>query len=239
MKRLKRKVVFRKGLFLIGSIVCLTYLFSCLTPYINPVHFWPLTFLALVFPFLLVAMLFILVLTLFFFRSLTWVVILTIAFGYQNILSTIAFHPAQKFEFEKKSKSFRLLSWNVNDFIDSDKKNDTANSRRRQMFDFIKKTNADVLCFQDFSDYRHKYFSSSFDYIKDSLGYPYTFFAIGYTEYIWQIKHSAGVVFFSRFPITDTGRIVFDKESTDEYFTYNDVKIEGHNIRFLMHICNQ
>ncbi len=228
-----KKSILKKILFVIGSLISICYLFSCLTPYINPVHFWPLTFLALGFPFLLGVMLVLLILTILLFRKYTWLVVLTIALGFQNILATIAFHPAKQFVQEKTNGSIRLLSWNVNDFLDSRAEHDSLNSPHRQMCVFIKESNADILCFQDFSDYSGKGFISAFNYVRDSLGYTYTYFPIDYTDILWGgIRHEYGVAFFSKIPIVDSGRIEFKLDDTKDGVAYAGIIINGKYVRF-------
>ena len=127
------------------------YLLSCFTPWINPIYIRFYTYLALSFPWLLTGMLLILLLSLFFFRNRSILIALVILIGYKNILSTTGLNYPKRFVEEKQVGTIRLLSWNVDDFVNCEKRYDSANSPRRKIIRFIKEVNADVMCFQDLS----------------------------------------------------------------------------------------
>jgi len=217
-------------------IICLcysgVYLLGCLTPYINPVHFYPLTFLSLGFPFLLGGMLLILILSLFIVRKYFWLFLVIIALGFKNISAIYGFHPKKAFDLTKKPGSFRLLSWNVNYFLDCQIKSDTPNAPRRQMFQYIRETNADVLCFQDFSSfYNPQIFYPNVEYIRDSLGYPFCYFPVDHILNEKYTPEKYGVILFSRFPITDSGSMKLSKEGESERFGFIDIRIQGKTVR--------
>jgi len=225
-------LLLKKLLFIVCSLYCLLYLVSCLTPYINPTHFWPLTFLALGFPFLLGGMLLVFLVSFFFIRKYSWVAFLILAAGYQNICSTIAFHPAHTFSTTKEAGTIRLLSWNVNQFLDSQVQWDTTGNPRRKMLKFISEMDPDILCFQDFSEFSGKGFRSTLNYIKDSLHYPYHFYSVDVRYSNNEFVQRDGVIIFSRFPLTDTAGIKFyNEDNYNESFEFADILIQHKKIR--------
>jgi len=210
----------------------MVYLLSCLTPFINPIHFFPLTFLSLGFPFLLVGMILLLILSLFIFRKYFWLILIIIAVGYKNITAIYGFNGKKEFVQSKQPNTFRLLSWNVNYFLDCRVKNDTPNNPRRKMFDFVKNSGADVLCSQDFSSFYSKEFYPNFEFIRDSLKYPYAYFPVAYAYNEPYAPQKYGVIILSRFPIVDSGYIKYQADADSENFAYADVKIQNKTIRF-------
>lgn len=208
------------------------YLASCLTPYISPIHFRPFTFLALLFPLLLVGMLFTLILSIFILKKRTVILIIILLLGYKNIFSTTSFHKKKEFIQQKQQGTIRLLSWNVDDFVDCQKQHDSVNNPRRNILAFIKSVNADVMCFQDFKSFEeNQYFYSSVKYIRDTLKYPYYYFSVdddGTTQY-FPVKYGAAI--FSRFPIVDSGRIKYNWKHYPEHLMFATVKTNAGNIK--------
>lgn len=204
-----RKASFIKktlGVLCIGLSV--PYIIAIATPYINPVHFWPLTFLALAYPLVLAAMLLACGLSIPIFKKYSVFFWIVLCLGYKNILAIWGFHPNNKFTMEKPAGSVRILSWNVNEFLNAAIKNDTPGNPRRQMLSFIRQSNADVLCFQDFATDSGRYFRSTLPYIRDSLHYPYTSFVNNFSFGIegYGIQRN-GIIVFSRLPIIDSAVI--------------------------------
>jgi hypothetical protein len=172
-----RKASFIKttlGVLCIG--LSIPYIIAIATPYINPVHFWPLTFLALSYPLVLAAMLLACGLSIPIFKKYSFFFWIGFCLGYKNILAIWGFYPNNKFTMAKPAGSVRILSWNVNEFLNAAIKYDTPGNPRRQMFAFIRQSYADVLCFQDFATDSGRHFRSTLPYIRDSLHYPYSSF---------------------------------------------------------------
>ena len=213
--------------------VVIIYLLASLTPYINPINVKVYTYLALGFPYILLAMLVCCVVSFFLFRKHWWVFFLLIFVGYKNTLSTTGFHFKSTFVQSKPPKTFRLLSWNVNEFVNSQVKLDTPNNLRRKILAFIKSSNADVLCFQDFRDYSEGGgYYSSIKYIADTLHYPYHYFSVDILEKIRTLQNKYGCIIFSKYPITDTGRLPNDYSDSTENLCYADIQFPTKSVRF-------
>ena len=215
----------------IFSIILLLYFLGCLTPYISSLHFKGFTYIALFFPFLLIGMLAILLLSFFLFRKYSFFLLLLLLLGYKNIFSATSFHYPHYFVQQKEPNTFRLLSWNVDDFVNSDVKCDTVGAPRRMILDFIKSTNADILCFQDFSSAeKNKYVFSNLKYLQDTLHYPYLYISSDDTSK--GLTYIYGTVIISRFPITDSGRFAYARKHLPEHLMYATININGHSVRF-------
>jgi len=227
----QNKSLFKNIFFIAGICYATVYLIACLTPYVNPVTFWPLTFLALGFVYLLAGMIVLFLLSLVIFRKRSWIFLLVLLAGYQNIGSVFGFHERKDFVTQKDEKSLRILSWNVNYFGDCQKKSDAPNNVRRQMFAFIQQSDADVLCLQDFSNFIAPWFYADLDYVRDSLHYPYVYFPIEYAYGESDKPEQYGPTIFSRLPLTDTGRIRYTSSSVSEGFQFATINFKGQPIK--------
>ena len=86
-----KTVVYR--LLIISSFgIAVIYLVSCLSGIINPVRFWPLTFLALGFPILAMLMLVLAIGWLFHNKWISLLFIVFFAAGYKNLSNVFAFN---------------------------------------------------------------------------------------------------------------------------------------------------
>jgi len=198
---------FKKALLVISIGCSAIYVLAAAAAYVNPKHFMPFTFLALLFPFLLVGMLLLLILFILFHRKYTWLPAIAIIIGFKSILSTTGFHFKKAFHQQKEQNAIRVLSWNVDEFVDSRIEFDTTGNHRRKIMSFITKVNPDIMCLQDFREYADtcKYFSN-IAFIRDSLHYPYCYFSSEDSVSITSDKSAYGVAIFSRYPIVNAGK---------------------------------
>ena len=128
------------------------------------------------------------------------------------------------------TNSFRMLSWNVKLF---DLYNWSGNTTTRsKMLDLLKNQNADLLCLQEFYT-EDTGARRNMDTIKALLKYPYS--TAAYTITLRQKDHW-GVATFSRFPIVNSGKIVFNNRSNN-ICLYTDLVIDGDTVRvYNMHL---
>ena len=127
---------FSKFLKICIWLYAIFYFISSLTPYISPIYFPPFTFLALLFPCILIGMLLVILLGIFILKKKSIFLFLILLVGYKNIFSTIGFHKPNDFVQQKQAGTIRLLSWNVNDFVNSERRWDSANCNRRNILYF-------------------------------------------------------------------------------------------------------
>lgn len=220
---------FIKAILTIVSIVCaMVYIVACCTPYISPLSFWQMTFLALAFPFVAIFLFLLTLLWLLFSRRITLVLLVVLLIGHKNLYSTFAFNFPATFNLNKKENTLRIISWNARYFDNNARHADGPTSVRRQMIKYIRKANADVLFFQDYISYEGEALFSNDRTFRDSLGFKYF-----YTSKDIVTQHSfgrseTGVAIFSKFPLTDTGNIKFtmhNESIAKADLVYQDKKI--------------
>jgi len=225
---------FRRIFLIAGILYSLIYLVSCFTPYINPIVFWPLTFLSLGFPFLLGGMILLFLISLWGNKKYSLLLLLVLAVGFKNIATVFAFNKPLKFQQEKPAGTIRVLSWNVNNFINCKKINNIPGNPCSRILNFIRQSNADILCLQDFSNVYDPSYRSTFDYIKDSLGYKYSYFPDNYS-YVSNISKGLheqyGTPVFSRYPLSDSGNLTFAETPFNEHLVYVTIHVNGDSIR--------
>ncbi len=225
-------------LALITVIVLLLsfYLLSCLTPYINPVYWSGFTYLALLFPYsFLLALIGFGLSVVLFRKKIKYCIIVfgILLIGYKNIFATIGFHRSKVFQEKKEEGTIRLLSWNVDDFVKCDKALDKPKNPRRNILEFIKSANADIICFQDYRNFEeNKYIYSNTKFMVDTLKYPYHYFSVDDPCIGEYFACKYGTMIYSKFPIIDSGRVAYNWEHLPEHLMYATVNVNGKLVRF-------
>lgn len=199
---------------------------ACLAPFVSPAVFWPLAFFGLLHPaFAFVNFLFLL--WWLFRRKKTFIYPLAL------LLLSLPFYGRQfHFTFGKSEPSpanaFTVMSYNVKLF---DLYNWSHNKQTRsKMFSLISSQHPAILNLQEFFTRKPDY--PNLDSLKSLLHLPHA-----HAEYtIFNQKGSWGVVTFSRFPIVDQGRIVFNNRNNN-ICIYTDLLVDGDTIRvYNMHL---
>ncbi len=225
---------FSKRVFIVSNIlVAVFFLLACTNIFLNPQQWWLIAVLGLAFPFLLVLVIAFLILWSIFRSRWVYLPIALLLIAFTNIRALIGFHFSADFNQEKDTGSLRILTWNVMWFDEQTKSDKTQKPRRKEMMDFIKSQEADVLCFQEFleGNSEKKISYSNIDEIT-KLGYPFHYWVKDY-EIRWGVYH-AGTAIFSKYPILDSIRIQYDgprKERAAESLIAVDLTINEKIIR--------
>lgn len=192
------------------------YLFACCTPYLLPCNYSWETFAALAFPFLLAGFVMVIVpLGIYFFGKYGWLSVICLFASLPNLTVVFGFHLPGNFVQEKKSRQIRIISWNVDAFLYKPYSAPDSPADQAAMVDFIRQMDADILCFQDFSETPPEYGKVNIRYIIDSLRYPYHYFSEDGKNY--------GTIMFSRLPLADSGRIKYTERVYPESMAFIDV----------------
>lgn len=225
-----------RGLFKFLNILTLiVLLLSCLATYIEPKQFWQLSFIGFAFPVVLIVNVFFLLLWILKRDAFGLISLIAIALTWKFIQSTFALH----FKEDNKEAGIKLMTWNVKNF---DLYNWSNNEETREkMMQLIQKENPDVLCMQEF--YSNNQFFQNIEFIRDTLGYKYFYFPPSVElkklpktklqKTLWQsgeLNQQWGVATFSKFPITDMGRIDFSNSYANDCI-YTDINFSNKKVR--------
>ena len=217
----------------INILLALVFLLACFVPYLNPAKWWFLSFLSLVFPFLLLAVFGFFIFWAFVKPRLTVISLITLIIGWNAISVFLGFNPMHRFNNEKKSNNIRVASWNVARFIELKKNNNKGSQVRLKMMGQLKKQDADILCLQEFHTSVNPDYYDNINYLKKELNYPYFYFS--YDEDGGGLFYSS--IIFSRLPIIKSGKTVYPKPTLADVLLHADVKLGKDTIRiFTTHL---
>ena len=203
-----------KILKLINYILAAALLLAYLSVYISPEFLWPMAFLGLAFPFLLVANIlfgiyWIVKRKKLFLLSLTVVLIgiKPISRIYQlDLLADVDKHNKQT------GKEITILSYNVRIF------NLMGRSKfgedQKDLFSLIRTNNPDIVCFQEFYISNKRHFN--LDTIKQQLP------NLPYSHIFWLSEGNSfkyGIATFSKYPIVKKGRVDFGESMNAAIFS--------------------
>lgn len=214
-------------LFLINICAVAGFLLACINPYINP-QIWPLfSLISLAFPFLLLLVLAFFIWWIFFKRKWALLSGITILLGSGAITDFFALKFYASFNEPKEKDAIRIATWNVARFIEMVKNNNKGSQTRYKMLKQIQNTNADILCFQEFSSSINPDWYNNIVAVSKGLHYPYYYFS----HDVDGDNLFNGSVIFSRFPITDTGMVRFPRPTLPEFLVFVDIKVGNKPIR--------
>ncbi len=220
---MKKHPRIKKLFFAAGITFTVFFIFSCLTPFIAPASCFFTTYAALLFPYSFFAYLLWLCFVLLYYRKyFAWFLVIMIP-AWKNISTVFSFHIPHSFSYKKESNQLRVLSWNIDNFLYAAYSGNDLIAKQDSMLHFIRQMDADILCFQDYSEAAPEFAKANSTFIRDSLGYPNAYFSMDAYNY--------GTYIFSRLPILDSGHIQYSGKINPESLAYVDLAFQKQKIR--------
>jgi endonuclease/exonuclease/phosphatase family metal-dependent hydrolase len=214
---------------------CLVFLIACLSPYINPDN-WPIIgFLALLVPYLVVALLFSIIFWLIVKPVLSLLPFITLLLGWKQLAVIVAWHAGATFTAATKTDStIRLITWNVRGMYGISTNPYKQQRDRLQIFATIRDLNPDIVCLQEFNTSYNQKRPTALNLQMFGEVFPYHYFS---KDYVSASKTSAaGSIIFSKHPIVFSDKIKFPGNSS-ESLLYADIAIGRDTIRsFTTHL---
>lgn len=224
MSKLKRDSFFDKIVLLKAIILIIGLLLGIVAGKFEPKTYWYIAFFGLAYPYFLLANI-LMAMWLFFRKKWTMVLVIiaVIALGWKVFNATVRFGGHDDFV-KKDSNYVRMMTYNVHNFkIFGENNNENVKER---MFQVIQDQNPDIICFQEFySRFKGRY--KTVDSLKQRLNMPYVYF----DQSIKNDYEAYGLAIFSRYPIKNKGRIVFNDIPTGNESIYVDLDIKGKIVR--------
>ncbi|MEO6868513.1 MAG: endonuclease/exonuclease/phosphatase family protein [Ginsengibacter sp.] len=235
MKRLRK--ILNPVVFIGNMILLILFIFSCFTPYVNTGIYWWIALLGLTFPVLLFAVFCLLIYYLIKRSKWAFLNIIILILGIQQIRATVAFNAKNNYLQNNTADDIKILQWNVKswDQLRLEQSGDFhGESFQPKMMSFLKESNADIMCFEEFFEGTDtSKFKSNIAQIK-AIGYPYFYFRHG--DLLDGIYFSGDAI-FSKFTILDTASINGDSIHNNAILIYADVQLPGKKIRvFATHL---
>ncbi|MEJ5055347.1 endonuclease/exonuclease/phosphatase family protein [Sphingobacterium sp. MYb382] len=213
---------FSKTVFLGNIIAVILLLLSYSASFINPIVVWPIAFFGLGYlPILLINLGFVAYWGLRRFKY-TLLSLIPILLGWSLLTKHFGFRKAVD-EPKKTENSMRIMTYNAHLFKDI--KDNENPDIKNEVLNLIKKTDPDVLCFQEFFT-KIKGSKKFVDRINEEAGFGNFYF-----EPVMKSRSEAyGQVIYSKFPIINSG-VIAHKEYGINRIIYADIVKEQDTIR--------
>lgn len=212
-----------KLMIVINSVFAVLLLGSLLANRVSPEDFWPMAFLGLFYPFLLIINLFFILLWIVFLKRYFLISAFCILLGYSQFNSLIQFRSRSSSLF--KAEGVKVMSYNVRLFDLYNWKGEKELSRSKEaIFNLIEGENPDILCLQEY--YKGQQNAES---LKERLGVDYH-----YDAYIDNGKKVLpfGLITISRYPIISSQKICF-LNTYRNFCIVTDIAVPGDTIRVI------
>ena len=214
-------------LFLLLNIIAIVaILFSYLALFCSPETFWMLAFFGLIYPIVLIINILFIVYWAIQFKPQAFLSFLVIICGWNVLTRGIQLNFKNQLSKEELENAplMKVMSYNVRLF---DLYNWTKNKKTRDdLLNFRKNEKPDIISFQEFyADDNNKFISV--DTLKKTLQLPYV--NTRYSVTLHKTDHW-GIATFSKYPIINTGAVIFNKKSTNSCM-YSDIVINSDTIR--------
>jgi endonuclease/exonuclease/phosphatase family metal-dependent hydrolase len=237
MQQFFRKFVSRTLVF-INYSAAVIFIIACFTPHLDPRRWWITGFIGLIFPFLLLVILFFLFFWLFIKPRRSLISLICILIGLPAISVLLPWRFTSTFQLEKKPTAIRVMNWNIRRFtpFNTNIFNPVHSDNKSAIFDEIRKFNPDILCLQEFFTAENNGSMNNVRIMKEEFGFTHHIFS----KDNWiQGKLYSGTAIFSKFPIISDSVIRYPKGSAKsaENITSADVIFNSDTIRiYNMHL---
>lgn len=220
--------LFTKGFFIfVNTTVVIVFLLSCLAPFLNPQKWWLISFLGLVFPFLLI-------IVIFFFAG--WLIIrkprlalisgVALLLSYKSVSVFFAFHSPGGFNYKKEPGTIRVVTWNVARFIELKRNTNKGSETRLKMMELLGQQDADIVCLEEFHTSIDSAYYNNIKAVQQ-LGYRWFYFNYDTDG----DNHFYSSIIFSRYPIVDSGMIRYPRPTLPDALIHADIKVNNDTIR--------
>jgi endonuclease/exonuclease/phosphatase family metal-dependent hydrolase len=201
-------------------------LLSYLSVYIEPKTYPLLPFLGILYPLLLIANVFFVLLWLLKRYKYSFISLIAILIGVNHIMENFQYSKSQ--DIKSKKGLIKLMSYNVKNFDMYNYKPHWQYNfeNRNKIYENIRKEAPDIICFQEFVNDRLGQFKTLDTLVKFqkavNVHAEYTFLSRGIVEF--------GSATFSKYPIVNKGRIDFPN-SKNNLCIYTDILIDNQIVR--------
>ena len=211
---------------ILALVFGLLLLCSYISRIVSPEDFWPISFLGLIFPVLLIINIILLVLLILNKSKFTFVIVVILILGWKPIQES--FQLFSKKEMKEEKSGVRIMSYNAQVFDYFRWKNEKNSGQ--MLLDYVSQEQPDIICFQEFL--ANKRGNNGVGIIQKLLDFAPN----KLTNYIYKGRSSEiGMVIFSKYPVVNTDQDV--QADKDTYYHFADVKINNDTIRvFNVHL---
>lgn len=216
-------IIVHRIVFVLNTIVILLLLLSYLAPFVSPQLFWPIAFLGLAYPVLLLCNIVFIIYWLVFFRLKFLFSLAAIVIGFRFVPYFVQINAKKT---EDYTHSIRLMSFNMKYFGAYEGKRIRDPEK---FFHVLQKVDPDVLCFQEFRNAGTPVEAPLYKQLFKALkGYHH------YHTFTDSKGRNSGLdlVIFSRFPIIDSGEVEHERNISN-FTVFADIVAHGDTVRLI------
>lgn len=224
-KSVQKPHFFNKFVLFLNGLFALALVLSYLASITDPRLFWPIAFLGLAYPVLLLIHIFFIGYWLCSrHHKFALLSFFTLIIGWKFLMSYIGFRESTAIGVPKSSQRFiRIMTYNVHEFKQFGDKNDL---RTKDLFlDIIQEEQPDVICFQEFFTRRKNEYNFK-KAISDILHTSHYY----YNPTKGNSYETIGLAIFSKYPILNGGVIQFEKNNNNKSI-FADIKANNRIFR--------
>ena len=203
------------------------FIVACLSAYVSPVSFSYMVLLAISFPYFFMAVFIAGFFNLMISKKLAAVMLVSLLLGLINLSHIIAFNFTAKPTASKPGSGLRIMTWNVQDFVDLKITSKTPSAMLR----LITENNPDIVCMQEFMNIENSKHYVCVRQEMDSLGYKYYFISKDEHYVTKNVVETRGAAVFSKIPFSDSGTININTTDEIENLAYVDLNLENKPLR--------
>jgi endonuclease/exonuclease/phosphatase family metal-dependent hydrolase len=199
MKRWKRPLGwFSKVVFVLNCIAVIGLFFSYLAPFVNPKFFWPLAFVGIAYPILLLINIIFVFYWLLRKPKVALISVLSLLVGWSTLTKTVRL--TKETDEEYRSSFLRIMSYNVHLFKGYGDDEDLYTTN--DIFKIFTEVDPDIICLQEFYT-RKKGDKDVRRSLISELGYKHHYFQ----EVAENDFDAYGIAIFSKYPIIKMGTL--------------------------------
>ena len=160
-----------------------------------------------------------------------WMILPALLFAYPLFKNSFALHGSMAFEHSKDSGVIRIMQVNVKGLRGFDPRDNKLKKERLAFVESISKYQPDIICMQEFDDYKDTIILSNMNLLRDSLGYSHVLFQpLSYVKSPWGML-GTGTALFSKQPFVSRGAMPMSSKQYPEALVYADLNFFGKTIR--------
>lgn len=193
------------GIAVLSMLALVAGLFACLAPHVHPENGWIFAYAGLAAPVIYMVNLFLALYWVLRWKIIVILPVITLLIGMPKVKLFVRLAKPQVETVNSAYQEVKILTYNVEGFLDYDSDAKRTLSTATGIIDFFKAENPDIICIQEFQSTQSVPESTLSQWLSD---WPYK--KINYT-----ISGSKGGVWgsaiYSKFPIIAQGKIVFEE----------------------------
>jgi endonuclease/exonuclease/phosphatase family metal-dependent hydrolase len=134
---------------------------------------------------------------------------------------------------KKQTGALRIMQWNCMGLVGSYFGFASQVEKRKEIVEFVRAQQPDVILIQDFSTYKGPSLWSNIALLRDTLGYTNMHFVYhGYYEWPWG-RQWDGTLICSKHPFTQKNGMLYTGRQYPEYIVWADMQWKGKTMRFV------